>query len=103
MTGVHVQHACHNLATCWGLHEGRQGTAPCHTAPGRTRARAAPQAILPTAKEAPKLLSMALPVLSVLLSITVGACGGLILSIVMRPQSILVPTWTGLPQPILHR
>lgn len=60
------------------------------------------QAVLPTSSEAPKLLSMVLPVLSVLLSITVGVCGGLILSIILRPQSILVPSF-GLPQHFIYR
>ena len=64
---------------------------------------ASTQAILPTSHDTPKLLNMALPVLSVLLSVTVGVCGGLILGIVMRPQSILVPVLPGMSATAVYK
>lgn len=65
--------------------------------------RSPAQAVLPTSQNTPLLLNMALPVLSVLLSITVGVCGGLILSIVMRPQSILVPVLPGMSPTAVYK
>eukprot|EP00195_Chlamydomonas_chlamydogama_P007198 CAMPEP_0202897678 /NCGR_PEP_ID=MMETSP1392-20130828/6375_1 /ASSEMBLY_ACC=CAM_ASM_000868 /TAXON_ID=225041 /ORGANISM="Chlamydomonas chlamydogama, Strain SAG 11-48b" /LENGTH=333 /DNA_ID=CAMNT_0049583375 /DNA_START=570 /DNA_END=1571 /DNA_ORIENTATION=+ len=52
-------------------------------------------AILPSASEGMSILNVMLPVLSVMLSVTVGVCGGLLISIVMRPRSILVPSFGG--------
>ncbi|MEW5313225.1 MAG: hypothetical protein WDW38_004811 [Sanguina aurantia] len=43
-----------------------------------------------------KVFNIMLPILSVALSATVGVCGGLLLSIVMRPHSILVPSLPGM-------
>lgn len=54
------------------------------------------QAILPGANEGLKIFNIMLPILSVALSATVGVCGGLLLSIVMRPHSILVPSLPGM-------
>ncbi len=48
-----------------------------------------PQSILPSAAGTPQLLGMVLPVMSVMLSITVGLCGGLLLSTMLRPHSLL--------------
>ncbi|MEW5298887.1 MAG: hypothetical protein WDW36_001961 [Sanguina aurantia] len=53
-------------------------------------------AILPGANEGLKVFNIMLPILSVALSATVGVCGGLLLSIVMRPHSILVPSLPGM-------
>lgn len=54
----------------------------------------APQAVLPgKGSDGSFLLNMAAPLLSVLLSITVGVCGSLVLGAVMRPQA----TWSPSP------
>ncbi|GIL75703.1 hypothetical protein Vretimale_15247 [Volvox reticuliferus] len=45
--------------------------------------------ILPSAPGSPHLLGMVLPIMSVMLSITVGLCGGLLLSMMLRPHSLL--------------
>ena len=45
------------------------------------------QAILPAnVKEGISLLNLLLPILSVLLSMAIGVCGGLMLGVIMRPR-----------------
>ena len=55
------------------------------------------QAILPAAGQPGSLaiFTVLLPLLSVCLSMAVGVCGGLVLTMVLRQRSLLVPHFGG--------
>lgn len=49
------------------------------------------------------MLHAMLPILSVMVSITLGCCGGLVLAMVLRPNSLLVPSWPGATSNSVYR